>query len=57
MSNCTIAIDDTLCEYLKSASLCEPEVLRRLRKKIACLAQHSLQISPEQGQFMGFLVE
>ena len=57
MSNRTIAIDDTLCEYLKSASLYEPEVLRRLRKKIACLAQHSLQISPEQGQFMGFLVE
>ncbi len=40
-----------------SVSLREPEVLRRLREETAELAQANMQISPEQGQFMAFLVE
>lgn len=57
MSDRTLALDDTLYEYLKSVSLREPEILRQLRKKTTSLAQHSMQISPEQGQLMGLLVE
>jgi caffeoyl-CoA O-methyltransferase len=57
MTNRTLALDDTLYEYLKSVSLREPEILRRLRKKTTALTQHYMQISPEQGQFMGLLVE
>jgi caffeoyl-CoA O-methyltransferase len=57
MSNRTISIDDTLYRYMTSVSLREPDVLRRLRDETAALPQHSMQISPEQGQFMGLLVE
>jgi len=57
MSNRTIALDDALYDYLTSVSLREPDVLRRLREETAAMPQHSMQISPEQGQFMGLLVE
>jgi len=57
MSNRTISIDDTLYRYMTSVSLREPDVLRRLRDETAALPQNSMQISPEQGQFMGLLVE
>ncbi len=57
MSNRTITLDDNLYEYMNSVSLREPDVLRRLREETAALPMHIMQISPEQGQFMGPLVE
>jgi caffeoyl-CoA O-methyltransferase len=55
MSNRTIPLTDSLYDYLLSVSLREPELLRRLRQETAADAQARMQISPEQGQFMGLL--
>ena len=57
MSRRTIALNDELYEYLLQASLREPPVLARLREETAGRADAELQISPEQGQFMAFLIE
>jgi predicted O-methyltransferase YrrM len=57
VSNRTIQVDDRLHAYLLAASLREPEVLQRLRAETARHAFSGMQISPEQGQLMGFLVE
>ena len=57
MSNRTIQVDDRLHEYLLASSLREPDVLARLRVETASHALARMQISPEQGQLMGFLVE
>ncbi|HVU00746.1 MAG TPA: class I SAM-dependent methyltransferase [Polyangiaceae bacterium] len=56
MSPRTILVDDRLHAYLVS-SLREPEVLSKLREETSHHARSGMQISPEQGQFMGFLVE
>jgi caffeoyl-CoA O-methyltransferase len=55
MSNRTISLTDSLHEYLLRVSLREPDVLRDLRAETARLAQRSMQIAPEQGQFMALL--
>jgi len=52
----TLTLDDTLYDYLQSVSLREPDVLLRLRQETARLPMARMQISPEQGQFMAFLV-
>ncbi len=57
MSNRTIALDDRLHAYLLAHSLREPEVLRRLRAETLAMANASMQIAPEQGQFMALLVK
>ncbi len=57
MSTRTLTLDDNLYRYLIEASLREPDVLRRLREATAKLEQARMQISPEQGQLMGLLVE
>jgi caffeoyl-CoA O-methyltransferase len=57
MSNRTIALTDELHEYMLSVSLREPEILSRLRRETSSHPRSSMQISPEQGQFMGFLVK
>ena len=57
MSTRTIAIDDRLHAYLLAVSLREPPVLARLREETAKLPQGGMQLSPEQGQMMAFLVE
>jgi predicted O-methyltransferase YrrM len=57
MSNQSIGLSNPLYEYLLTNSVREPEVLSKLR---AATAQHPLvnmQISPEQGQLMGLLVQ
>lgn len=56
MSSRTLNLDDRLYHYLQQASLREPDVLRRLREETALLPMAVMQISPEQGQFMAFLV-
>ena len=48
---------DELYDYLLDVSLREPPIMRRLRDETASLANAHMQIGPEQGQFMAFLVE
>jgi caffeoyl-CoA O-methyltransferase len=57
MSARTIPVDDRLHDYLLRVSVREPEVLARLRAETAALPEAGMQISPEQGQLMAFLVE
>jgi predicted O-methyltransferase YrrM len=58
MSNRTIGLSDQVYDYLVAHSLREPELLRRLRDETARLTEWAnMQIAPEQGQFMGLLVQ
>jgi caffeoyl-CoA O-methyltransferase len=56
MSRKTITLTEELYQYLLSVSLREPSILTRLREETASLPQASMQIAPEQGQFMALLV-
>jgi predicted O-methyltransferase YrrM len=55
VSNRTLSIDDALYAYLAASSLREPLVMRRLREVTASLDEATMQISPEQAQFMALL--
>lgn len=57
MTRTSIGLDHELHAYLLNASLREPEVLRRLREETAGFPNPEMQIGPEQGQFMAFLVK
>ena len=57
MSNQTLNLNTSLYQYMLSVSLREPPILKSLREETAKLSSHNMQISPEQGQFMAFLVE
>src|ERR1039458_7041439 len=56
MSNLQTPISPELAAYIRSVSLREPDLLRRLREETAPRADVGMQISPEQGQFLGMLV-
>lgn len=56
MSTRTILMTDALYSYYLEASLREPTVLARLRDATLAHPEAGMQISPEQGQFMRFLV-
>jgi predicted O-methyltransferase YrrM len=55
MSNRSIPLTDSLYEYLLEVSLRESAVQLRLREETAADPSARMQISPEQGQFMGLL--
>jgi caffeoyl-CoA O-methyltransferase len=57
MSSRTLELTDRLYDYLLDISLREPPLLAELRAETATLPLAEMQISPEQGQFMAFLVE
>ncbi len=57
MSVATIAMTEALYGYLLQTTLREPELLARLRRETAELPSGGMQISPEQGQLMGLLIE
>ncbi|HEY9647136.1 MAG TPA: class I SAM-dependent methyltransferase [Chroococcidiopsis sp.] len=57
MSNKTIGLDPSLYDYLLSVSLREPDILFRLRQETSQHPRASMQIAPEQGQFMALLVQ
>lgn len=57
MSNRTIVMHDSLYDYLLAASLRELPVLKRLREETAKQPRATMQISPEQGQFMQLMVK
>ena len=56
MTPVDLPVTPELAEYIRNASLREPDVLRRLREETASHPMVSMQISPEQGQFMALLV-
>ncbi len=53
----TLSLDGRLYDYVLSHSVREPAVLKELRAETAKLPMAMMQIGPEQGQFMGLLVE
>ena len=57
MSTATIILNKKLREYLLNVSVKESEILRELREETAQMEYSAMQISPEQGAFMSFLVE
>ncbi len=56
MSTRTIPMTDALYGYYLGSSLREPEILVRLREATLKHPEAGMQISPEQGQFMRFLI-
>ncbi|MGB1011599.1 MAG: class I SAM-dependent methyltransferase [Thiolinea sp.] len=56
MSNQTINLDPSLSRYIQSVTLRESPEMRDLRKTTSKLDDYMMQIAPEQGQFMAFLV-
>jgi|AACY02.9.fsa_nt_gi Predicted O-methyltransferase len=56
MSPKTINIDEKLYEYLLNNTLREPELLKKPREETALMSSGLMQISPEEGQFMGLLI-
>ena len=57
MSTTTLTITDAVREYLLAVTVREPPLLARLREETQRLPSGGMQISPEQGRFMAFLVE
>ena len=57
MSSRTLSLTDPLYDYLIEVSLREPPLLARLRAETEALPLASMQISPEQGQFMALLID
>jgi predicted O-methyltransferase YrrM len=57
MSARSLGLSDELWRYLLEVTVREPPPLRRLRDETAQLAEAGMQISPEQGRFLAFLVE
>lgn len=51
----TTYLNDDLYQYIQLKSLREPEILQELRSETSKLSTSSMQVAPEQGQFMGIL--
>ena len=49
-------LPDDIHAYCRRVGLREPEILRRLREETAKRSDASMQISPELGQFLSFMV-
>ncbi|SVC27734.1 uncharacterized protein METZ01_LOCUS280588 [marine metagenome] len=56
MSNRTLSLTDAAYDYLCDHSLRETTVQRQLRRTTHKMENSVMQVSPEQGQFMQFLV-
>jgi len=56
MTGKSLGLSPPLYDYLLSVSLREPDVLRQLREETAALPQAVMQVTPDEGQFLGFLV-
>ncbi|MBI1731614.1 MAG: class I SAM-dependent methyltransferase [Gammaproteobacteria bacterium] len=57
MAGKTLNLTDVLRDYLLAVSLREHECLRRLRAETASHPMAQMQIAPEQGQFLAFLLQ
>ena len=56
MSRKTLPLDDRLADYLYRSGVREPPIARALREETAQLPESNMQIAPEQGQFLDFLI-
>ncbi len=56
MSTVQTGVAEDLAQYIRSVTLREPEILKRLREETSKLPNAMMQIGPEQGQFMGMLM-
>ena len=56
MASKSLGLDDRTAAYLRTVSVADTPVLARLREETATLPLAVMQISPERGQFMAFLV-
>jgi predicted O-methyltransferase YrrM len=56
MSTVQTGVAEDVAEYIRSVTLREPEILKKLREETARLPNAMMQISAEQGQFMGMLM-
>jgi predicted O-methyltransferase YrrM len=56
MSTVQTGVAEDLAQYIRSVTLREPEILKKLREETAKLPNAMMQIGPEQGQFMGMLI-
>ncbi len=57
MTSKTLSLTEKIYTYFQAKSLREPAILRELREETAKLSNAQMQISPEQGQLMGLLIE
>lgn len=57
MSNQTIGLSPEFYSYYRSITVREPEILQKLRQETATHPRAMMQIAPEQGQFLAFLVQ
>jgi predicted O-methyltransferase YrrM len=57
MSSQSIGLSENLYQYLLANSVREPAILTKLRQETAAHPLVNMQISPEQGQLMGLLVQ
>lgn len=57
MSSKTYQLDAPLHEYLVATTIRDLDVLQALRAETATMEAGGMQISPEQGQFMQFLIK
>jgi len=57
MTSKNLGLSPELYDYFQGISLREPEILRQLRLETLTYPMHQMQIAPEQGQFMAFLVK
>lgn len=57
MTNVSAGLDPALHAYLLRVGVREPPILAHLREETSGLPMHEMQIAPEQGAFMGLLVE
>ena len=57
MSNRTLNLTDSLYHYLLDHSLRESAAQKQLREHTAGIEWSQMQIAPEQGQFMAFLIK
>ena len=56
MSSRSLGLSESVYSYMLSHSLRESEYCQKLRKETNSMEYGMMQISPEQGQFMGLLV-
>ena len=57
MSSTTLQLNETIHNYLLENSLRESAACQQLREETNTLSVGTMQVSPEQGQFMALLVE
>lgn len=57
MSDITLNLTPEVYDYMQKISLREPSVLQKLREQTHKMSMSQMQISPEQGQFMGLLIK